>query len=185
MYIGSRWLLLLQVLNSFFKQTLKLFFFLPFNQAFILERFILEYHIFEYLTWNGNLQNHVDNNIFLPRCSCHYLFPEHQLSCVFMRVIINFMFNIIIDETAINDGIKFVHISMMSLLSNLFLVPPPIWAKTPFIATSFLSLSLFFGLSGFQWEHSLECAYLLHWTHIASICFPLLTFSYLVNGSNF
>jgi hypothetical protein len=46
------------------------------------------------------------------------------------------------------------------LLLDLFLVPPS-WAKTPFIATSFLSLSLFFGLFGFQWQRSLECPDLL------------------------
>jgi hypothetical protein len=46
-----------------------------------------------------------------------------------------------------------------------------------------LSLSLS-GLSGFQWQHSLECLDLLHWPQITSIYLPSLFFYYLVGGSN-
>ncbi len=46
------------------------------------------------------------------------------------------------------------------LLQNLVPIPPN-WAKTPFTTTSFLSLSLLFGLSRFEWQHSLECFNLL------------------------
>ncbi len=69
------------------------------------------------------------------------------------------------------------------LLLDLFHVPPS-WAKTPFIVTSFLSLSLMFRLSRFQWQCSLKCPSLLHWPQITSVFFPLLTLSYLVGGSN-
>jgi hypothetical protein len=72
------------------------------------------------------------------------------------------MFNGIVDETTIDDGTRFVHFSATSsLFLGLFHVPPG-WVETPFIATSFLSLSLLFGLFGFQWQHSLECLGLLH-----------------------
>jgi hypothetical protein len=72
------------------------------------------------------------------------------------------MFNGIADETTVDDGTRFVHFFMTSsLFLGLFHVPPG-WVETPFISTSFLSLSLLFGLFGFQWQHSLECLGLLH-----------------------
>lgn len=111
MYISSRWLFLLYILNGFFKRMLKLFPFLPISHAFILESFFsLEYHIFKYLSEGVYCQNHVDNNIVLLGC----LFFEHYLSCVLMKVAINFMFNGIIDEITINDGTIFVCFSMTS-----------------------------------------------------------------------
>jgi len=70
------------------------------------------------------------------------------------------MFNEIVDDVAVNDGTSFVHFSATSFVIGLVLIPVG-WAKTPIIATSFSSLSLF-GLSGFQWQHSLECLDLLH-----------------------
>jgi len=82
---------------------LKLFLFLLISQVFVLERFLLlEYHIFGYLIVDCNYQNHVDNNIILG-CSCCYLFPEHGLSCIFMKVIIDFTLNEIVDEAVAND----------------------------------------------------------------------------------
>jgi hypothetical protein len=88
---------------------LKIFLFLPIRQAFILERFfLLEYHIFKYPTLGGYYQNHVDNNMVFLGCNHHYCFLEHCLSYVLMKVIINFMFNEIVDETTVNDGTIFV-----------------------------------------------------------------------------
>jgi hypothetical protein len=115
-----RGLLLLYVLDGFFKWTLKSFLFLLINQALILERlFILEYHIFEYLITGGYCQNHVDNNIVLFGCSRHYLSLEHGLNCILIRVVINFMCNGIADEMTINDGTKFLHFSTTSFVIGL------------------------------------------------------------------
>ncbi len=88
MYTGFKWLLLLYVLNGFFKLTLKPFLFLLINQAFIFLRFFFfEYHIFGYIITGGYCQNHVDNNIILFGCNCHHLFPEHGLRYILMRVV--------------------------------------------------------------------------------------------------
>ncbi len=111
-------LFLLYVLNSFFKQMLKLFLFLPISQVFVLVKFFwLEYHICGYLTMNGNYQNHVDSNIVLLGSSRHCLVFEHCLSDIFVRAIINFMFNRILDEV-INDGTRFVCFSMTSFVTR-------------------------------------------------------------------
>jgi hypothetical protein len=102
LYTSSKWLLLLYVFDGFFKQTLKPFLFMLMCQVLILERFfLLEYHIFKYLTVGGYYQNHVDNNIILLGCSCCYLFLEHGPCCVFIRVVINFMFNGIANDALV------------------------------------------------------------------------------------
>jgi hypothetical protein len=101
--------------NGFFKRMLKLFFFLPIGQALLLERFfLLEYHIFEYLTTCGYYQNHVNGNIVLLGCNHHCLFPKHGLSSILMQAIINFVFNGIANETMVNDGFGFVRLDSMT-----------------------------------------------------------------------
>jgi hypothetical protein len=113
--------LLSYVLNGFFKQTLKLFFFLLIDQTLVLERlFFLEYHIFEYLTMGNYYQNNVDRNIVLFGCSCRCIFLKHGLNYVHMRAIINFMFNGIIDEVVVNDGTKFVHFFVTSFVTGFY-----------------------------------------------------------------
>ncbi len=115
-----RGFLLLYVPNGFFKWTLKSFFFLLINQALVLERlFLLEYHIFEYLTVGGYYQNHVNNNIVLFGCSCHCFFLEHGLNCILIRVVINFMFNGIANEVTVIDGTKFVYFFATSFVIGL------------------------------------------------------------------
>jgi hypothetical protein len=137
---------------------LKPFLFLLISQALVLEKFfLLEYHIFGYLTMGGYYQDRVHNNIVLFGCNHCYLFLEHGMSYVLIMAIINFMFNGIVDETMVDDGTAFVHFfETSSLILGLFHVPPG-WVETPFTTNSFLSLSFLFG---FQWQHSLEC--LLH-----------------------
>jgi hypothetical protein len=89
------------------------------DQALVLERFFfLEYCIFKYLITSDNYQNHVDNNIFLHRCSRSYFFPEHHLSYILMRAIVDFMFNRIANETTINDGTKFVGFFVTSFVTR-------------------------------------------------------------------
>jgi hypothetical protein len=153
--MSSKQFFLSYVFNGFFKRTLKLFFFLLINQALVLEG------IFRYLITCGYYQNHVDNNIILLRCNYHYLSPKHGLSYVLMGAIINIMFNEIVNETIINDGTKFVCFFVCFFVITFFCILLGC-AKIPFIATSFLSLSLLFELLKFQWQCSLECLDLLH-----------------------
>ncbi len=118
MYIGSRWFLLLYVFNGFFKWTLKPFLFLLISKSFVLERFFLfEYHIFGYIIMSGYCQNHV-NNIILFGFNCRHLFPEHGLRYVFMRAIINFMFNGITDEAMVNGETRFICFTLTSFLTR-------------------------------------------------------------------
>lgn len=56
----------------------------------------------------GYCQNHANSNIIFLTGGCHFLFLEHDLSCIFIQVVINFVFNKIVDEVAINDGTGFV-----------------------------------------------------------------------------
>ncbi len=53
-----------------------------------------------------------------------------------------------VDETTIDVGIGFIHFFVTPLLLDLFLVPLNC-VETPFTTTSFLSLSLLFGLFKF------------------------------------
>jgi hypothetical protein len=68
---------------------------------------------------NGYYQNHVDNNIVPFGCSHRCLFLEHGPRCVFIKVVINFMFNGIAYETIINDGTRCVRFSMTSFVTRL------------------------------------------------------------------
>ncbi len=71
----------------------------------------------------GYYQNHVNSNIILLGCNHYCLFLEHGVSY--------FMFNKIMDEAMVNDGIGFVTSPQPLLLSDFFLVPPSC-TKTPF-----------------------------------------------------
>ncbi len=77
-----------------------------------------EYHILWYLIIGGNYQDHNDNNIFLLRWNRHYLFLKHCLSYVLMKTIVNFMFNGIVDEALVDDGIKFICFSTTSFVTR-------------------------------------------------------------------
>jgi hypothetical protein len=68
---------------------------------------------------SGHCQNHVANNIVPFGCSRHCLFLEHGLSCVLIKAVVNFMFNGIADETTINDGIRCIHFSTTSFVTQL------------------------------------------------------------------
>jgi hypothetical protein len=45
-------------------------------------------------------------------------FLEHRLSYILMRIIVDFMFNEITNEATINDGTKFVGISLTSFVTK-------------------------------------------------------------------
>jgi hypothetical protein len=74
------------------------------------------------------------------------------LSCVYIKIIVIFTLHF--------EWITFF--CLLDYACTLNLVPiPSSWAKTPFIATSSLFLSLLFWLSKFQLQRSLGCPKLL------------------------
>jgi hypothetical protein len=130
----------------------------------------------------GNCQNHV-NNIVLFGCNCHCLFPKHGLTYVFMKAIINFMFKKFADEAMINDGTKFLYCSTTSFVTRFIsCIIKLCWSSIHYYLLLFLSL--LFGLFKFQWQHSLECLGLLHWSQITYVPLPLLTFFCFIGGFN-
>ncbi len=63
-----------------------------------------------------NYQNNVDNNVFLLGCSHCYFFPKHHLNYILVKIVVDFMFNGIADETMVNDGTRFVRFSATSFV---------------------------------------------------------------------
>jgi hypothetical protein len=110
---------MLQVFYGYFKWKLKFFLLLPICHTFVFVwLFFFTYHILWYLTTSSNYQDHVDNDILFFGCNRHYLFLEHCMSQVLMKIVVDFMFNRIANEAIVDDGIGFVCFFVTSFVTR-------------------------------------------------------------------